>query len=203
LAELFAEPRTRTRAIIALLMAIASATGFWAISTWIPPYVGSVAAKLGLAAPQWASYAGMTYTAGTIVGYVGFGFLADAYGRKPITLLFFALSLVLTPVLFLWLKEPAMLLVTAAVLGCVASGQFTWMSTWLPELFPTQVRATGAGFVFNASRIPAALGVLISGALIVQFGGYGNAATAIAMIYILGLAAGPFLPETRGEPLPG
>jgi MFS family permease len=203
LAELFAEPRTRMRAIIALLMAIASATGFWAISTWIPPYIGSVAAKLGLAAPQWASYAGMAFTLGTIVGYVGFGFLADAYGRKPITLLFFALSLVLTPVLFLWLKEPALLLLTAAVLGAVASGQFTWMSTWLPELFPTQVRATGAGFVFNASRIPAALGVLISGALIVQFGGYGNAATAIAMIYILGLAAGPFLPETRGEPLPG
>jgi MFS family permease len=43
----------------------------------------------------------MTFTVGTIVGYVGFGFLADAYGRKPITLLFFALSLPLTPVLFL------------------------------------------------------------------------------------------------------
>jgi len=202
LAELFAEPRTRSRTIIALLMAIASATGFWAISTWIPPYVGSVAAKLSLPAAQWASYAAMTYTAGTIVGYVGFGFLADAFGRKPITLLFFALSLALTPVLFLWIGDPNLLLVVAALLGCVASGQFTWMSTWLPELFPTRVRATGAGFVFNASRVPAALGVLISGALISFLGGYSHAATAIALIYILGLAAGPFLPETRGDPLP-
>jgi MFS family permease len=202
LTELFADPTTRSRTIIALLMAIASASGFWAISTWIPPYVGSVAAKAGLPAPQWASYAGLTYTAGTIVGYVGFGFLADAYGRKPITLLFFALAFLLTPVLFLWVQDLSLLLVVAALLGCFASGQFTWMSTWLPELFATHLRATGAGFVFNASRVPAALGVLIAGALITTFGGFGNAATAIAAIYILGLVAAPFLPETVAKPLP-
>jgi MFS family permease len=202
LAELFADPVTRSRAIIALVMAIASASGFWAISTWIPPYVASVAAKAGLPAPQWASYAGLTYTAGTIVGYVGFGFLADAFGRKPVTLLFFALAFVLTPVLFLWIKDLSLLLAVAAVLGCFASGQFTWMSTWLPELFATHLRATGAGFVFNASRVPAALGVLIAGALITTFGGFGNAATAIAAIYILGLVAAPFLPETVAKPLP-
>jgi hypothetical protein len=56
---------------------------------------------------------------------------------------------------------------------------------------------------FKASRIPAACGVLIAGALIVYFGGYGNAAMTIAPIYLLGLAIGPFLPETAGKPLPG
>jgi MFS family permease len=203
LADLFVEPETRRRTIIGLLMATASAVGFWAISSWVPPFVGSVAAKHGLAAPQWASYAGMTFTAGTIAGYVGFGFLADAFGRKPITLAFFALSLLLTPVLFLWTANLYLMLFAAALLGCFASGQFTWMSTWLPELFPTRMRATGTGFIFNASRIPAALGVFIAGALIAYLGGYGNAAMTIAMIYILGLVVGPFLPETNGEPLPG
>jgi hypothetical protein len=76
------------------------------------------------------------------------------------------------------------------------------MSTWLPELFPTRIRATGAGFIFNVSRIPAAFGVLIAGQMIVYFGGYGNAAITIATIYVLGLAAGPFLPETAGKVLP-
>lgn len=202
LTELFVEPAMRHRTIIALLMATASAVGFWAISSWVPPYAASMAAKAGLSAPQWASYTGMTFTAGTIVGYVGFGFLADTFGRKPITLLFFALSLVFTPVLFLWMSDPILILVGAALLGCFASGQFTWMSTWLPELYPTRLRATGAGFVFNASRVPAALGVLIAGALIVYFGGYGNAAMAIATIYVLGLVVGPFLPETAGKALP-
>jgi MFS family permease len=202
LVELFVEPATRWRTIIALLMATASSVGFWAISSWVPPYAGSVAVAAGLSAPTWASYTGMTFTAGTIVGYVGFGFLADAYGRKPITLLFFAVSLLLTPVLFVWTSNLYLLLAVATLLGCFASGQFTWMSTWLPELYPTRMRATGAGFIFNASRIPAAFGVLVAGQMIVYFGGYGNAAITIAMIYLLGLAAGPFLPETAGKVLP-
>jgi hypothetical protein len=42
----------------------------------------------------------------------------------------------------------------------------------------------------------------MAGSLIVRFGGYGNAAMIVSTIYILGLAAGPFLPETRGKPLP-
>jgi MFS family permease len=202
LAELFVEPEIRRRTIIALLTATASAVGFWAISSWVPPYAGSLAAKAGLSAPQWASYTGMTFTAGTIAGYVGFGFLADAFGRKPITLLFMALSLVLTPVLFFWTTDLRMLLVIAALLGCFSSGQFTWTSTWLPELYPTRMRATGAGFIFNAARIPAAFGVLIAGGLIAKFGGYGNAAMIIALIYVLGFICAPLLPETLGKPLP-
>jgi MFS family permease len=201
LAGLFA-PAIRKRTIIAFLMATASAVGFWGISTWVPPYVGSIAAKAGLPAPQWASFTGMAYNAGSIIGYVGFGFAADAFGRKPTTLLFFAMSLLLTPVFFLWTHELNMLLIVAGVLGLFASGQFTWMSAWLPELFPTQLRATGVGFIFNAPRVLAALGVFIAGTLIVYFGGYGNACMIVASIYILGLVVGPFLPETRGKPLP-
>jgi hypothetical protein len=45
-------------------------------STWVPPYGGSVATKLGLPGPQWASYTGMTFTAGTVVDYVGFDLCA-------------------------------------------------------------------------------------------------------------------------------
>jgi MFS family permease len=202
LADLFVEPAIRRVTIIALLMATASAVGFWAISSWVPPYVGAVAAKANLSAPQWAGYTGMTFTAGTIIGYVGFGFLADAYGRRPITLLFFAVSLLLIPIFFLSTSNLFVLLPLAALVGCFCSGQFTWMSTWLPELFPTRMRATGTGFVFNTSRIPAAFGVLIAGAAIVYFGGYGNAAMSIGLIYLLGLAVGTFLPETVGMSLP-
>jgi MFS family permease len=202
LTELFAEPEIRRRTIVGLTMATASAVGFWAISTWVPPFGGAMAAKTGLPAAQWASYTGISFTAGTIVGYVAFGFFADIFGRKPITMLYFALSLLLTPVMFLWISSLTTLLTIAALLGCFSSGQFTWMSTWLPELYPTRMRATGAGFIFNASRIPAAFGVLIASAIIAQLGGYGNAAMTIATVYLLGLAAAPFLPETHGKPLP-
>jgi MFS family permease len=202
LLDLFATPAIRNRTIIAFLMATTSAVGFWGISTWVPPYIGAVADTAGLSAPLWASFTGMAYNVGTIAGYISLGFLADAFGRKPVTLAFFAFSLLFTPVLFLWTHELHLLLVVASLVGLFGSGQMTWMSVWLPELYPTRMRATGVGFIFNVPRLIAAGGTLMAGRLIVRFGGYGNAAMIVATIYLLGLAVGPFLPETRGKSLP-
>ena len=200
--DLFATAAIRKRTIIAFLMATASAVGFWGISTWVPPYIGSVAASAGLSSPLWASFTGMAYNAGTIAGYISLGFLADAFGRRPVTLSYFACSLLATPLLFLWTHELHLLLFVSAIVGFFGSGQLTWLATWLPELYPTRMRATALGFIFNAPRLIAAGGTLMAGTLIVKFGGYGNAAMIVSTIYILGLAAGPYLPETRGKPLP-
>ena len=200
--DLFASPMIRKRTTIAFLMATASAVGFWGISTWVPPYIGSVAASVGLSSTQWASFTGLTYNAGAIAGYVSLGFLADAFGRRPVTLAYFAFSFLATPLLFLWTHGLHRLILVSAIVGFFGSGQLTWLSTWLPELYPTRMRATALGFIFNAPRLIAAGGTLMAGRLIVKFGGYGNAAMIVATIYLLGLAVGPSLPETRGKSLP-
>jgi MFS family permease len=202
MADLFVDPEVRRRVILAFLMSLASTFAFWGISTWVPPYVSSIAASAGLPAPQWASYAGMAYNGASIIGYAGFGFLADAFGRKPVTLFYVAAALITVPVMFLLTHDLGMLLVMAGLLGVFVSGQYTWMSAWLPELFPTRMRATAAGFVFNMPRLIAWIGPLISGWIIANFGGFGRAATAVSLIYIISLAAAPFLPETNGKPLP-
>jgi MFS family permease len=152
--------------------------------------------------PQWASYAGMAYTAGAIAGYASFGFLADAFGRRRVTIVFFILALVLTPVLFLWTKDLTLLLVFACINAYFSNGQYSWMPVWLPELYPTRMRATAMAFAFNAPRFVAFLGPLLAGTLIVQFGGFGQAATILALIYVVGIVAAPFLPETLGKGLP-
>ena len=64
------------------------------------------------------------------------------------------------------------------------------------------MRATALAFVFNGPRFIAFLGPLLAGTMIVQFGGYGQAAMALALVYLVGIAATPFLPETLGKPLP-
>jgi MFS family permease len=201
-ADLFADPEIRRRTILAFLMSLATTFAFWGISTWIPPYVASVATAAGLPGQQWASYAGMAYNGASIIGYAGFGFLADAYGRKPVTLFYVGMALIMVPISFLWAHDLGILLVCAGLLGVFVSGQYTWMSAWLPELFPTRVRATGAGFVFNMPRLIAWIGPLIAGSLIANFGSFGRAAMAISLIYILSLVCAPFLPETKGKPLP-
>jgi MFS family permease len=202
MADLFVDPEVRRRVILAFLMSLATTFAFWGISTWVPPYISGIAASAGLPAPQWASYAGMAYNGASIIGYAGFGFLADAYGRKPVTLFYVAAALITVPVMFLLTHDLGMLLVMAGLLGVFVSGQYTWMSAWLPELFPTRMRATAAGFVFNMPRLIAWVGPLISGWIIANFGGFGRAATAVSLIYIISLAAAPFLPETNGKPLP-
>lgn len=202
LIDLFSEPELRRRAIIVFLMSLTTTLGWWGISTWVPPFIGSMAAAQGLSQQAWASYAGMAYTAGSVTGYIALGFLADAYGRKPVTIAFFVLALVLTPVLFLTTGDPGLLLVLAFVNAIFSNGQYTWMPVWLPELFPTRMRATALAFAFNGPRFVAFLGPLISGTLIAQFGGYGQAAMIVALIYVVGIIATPLLPETRGKPLP-
>src|SRR5215470_14890900 len=148
LVDLFAEPEVRRRTIFAFLMSLTTTLAWWGISTWVPPYIGSVAAKAGLPAQQWASYAGMAYNFGAILGYAGLGFLADRFGRKPVVMFYFAASLLMTPVLFLWTTDLNLLLVAAAVNAFFTLGQYSWMPVWLPELFPTRSRATGIAFAF-------------------------------------------------------
>ena len=202
LLDLFADPAARGRTLLVFLMSMTTTIGFWGISTWVPPFIGSIAAKNGLQATQWASYAGMAYTAGSVVGYISLGFLADAFGRKPVTILFFALALLLTPVLFFATQDLRLLLVLAGVNAVFSNGQYTWMPVWLPELYPTRMRATALAFAFNAPRFIAFLGPLLAGTMIVQFGGFGQAAMVLAATYLIGIIATAFLPETRGEPLP-
>lgn len=202
LVDLFADRSLRRQTMLVFLMSLASTAGFWAISTWVPPFIGGVAAASGLNAARWASYAGLAYTFGAVVGYISLGFLADRFGRKPVTIVFFVCALLLTPVLFFWTRDPQLLLILACVNAVFSNGQFSWMPAWLPELYPTRMRATALAFAFNGPRFIAFLGPLVAGTMIVQFGGYGQAAMVLALIYIVGIAAAPFLPETVGKPLP-
>ena len=200
--DLLSDRTLRKRTILVFLMSLATTVGFWGISTWVPPFIGGIAAASGQSGAQWASYGGMAYTFGSVVGYIGLGFLADAYGRKPVTIAFFVLALALTPVLFFSTRDPMLLLLLAFVNAVFSNGQYTWMPAWLPELYPTRMRATALAFAFNGPRFIAFLGPLLAGTMIVQFGGYGQAAMVLALIYIVGIAAAPFLPETVGQPLP-
>jgi MFS family permease len=201
-ADLFANPEIRRRTIIALLLSLTTTLAWWGVSSWLPPYTASLAAKANLPPQQWAAYAGMAYNFGGILGYICLGFLADWIGRRPVVMLYFAMAFLMTPVLFLWTEDLNLLLLAAAINAFFTLGQYSWMPVWLPELFPTRSRGTGIAFVFNAPRFIAFLGPLFAGTLIVQFGGYGKAAMIFACIYFLGLVAAPFLPETKGKPLP-
>jgi MFS family permease len=201
LVDLFAEPAVRSRLLITFVMSLSITIGYWGVSSFVPSFVGAVATAAGLAAPTWAALAGLVQNIGALLGFVAFGFLADRFGRKPTTMLFYLMCLVLTPIVYLWVQDIHVLVLGFAVYGFFIQGVFSWTPIWLPELFPTRMRATAAGFIFNAPRLISAVTPLIAGSLIVGLGGYGKAATIISLFYIFGLIAVPFLPETKGKPL--
>ena len=72
---------------------------------------------------------------------------------------------------------------------------------FLPELFPTAVRTTGVGFCYNCGRLVTAVGVIFAGALVGVFGSTAKAASAVSLIYLLGIFVLIFARETRGNNL--
>jgi len=200
--DLFADRSVRRPLICAFLMMLSVTFAFWGVSTFIPTYVGSVASKAGLSAPTWSAWAGLATSICGVFGFVSPGFPADAFGRKPAAMLLYFMTLILTPVVYLWAQDIYGLLFSVAIFGFFTLGIWAWAPIWLPELFPTRMRATAVAFTFNAPRFISCMGPLIAGTLIVSLGGYGPAATIVGLFYILGLVVAPFLPETNGKPLP-
>jgi len=202
LVDMFAEPAVRMRLILTFVMSLSVTIGYWGVSSFVPAYVGTVAAAQSLPPQYYAGLVGLVQNIGALLGFASFGFLADHFGRKPTTMLYYLLCLILTPLVYLGINDIHLLVLAFAVYGFFIQGCFAWTPIWLPELFPTRMRGTAAGFIFNAPRLISAVAPLIAGTLIVGLGGYNKAATIIGLFYILGLFAVPFLPETQGKPLP-
>ena len=201
--QILAAPDLRRRLLLLLVLSLSTIVAWWAVSSWIPFYAGQIAAKAGGNAQRAVALAGLYYNLGGILGYFVFGVLADAWGRKPTMVLYYAGAVVLVLVLFRAVQDPSVFLVVAAVNGFFTLGQFAWMPVYLPELFPTAVRGSAISLVFDVTRYLAAAGPLLAGWLIVNLGGVSAAASIIGLAYILGLVVTPFAaPETKGRPLP-
>ena len=143
------------------------------------------------------------FSIGSVAGFIMLGYLADTIGRKPTIWLYYQGALVLSLCFFLLVRERNAVLIMAAATGFFTSGQFAWMTIYLPELFPTQVRGTAMSLVFDSSRTLAGIGPLLAGWMISFFGGIGMAAAVMSLIYVVGLIVTPFAgPETNGKALP-
>ena len=128
--------------------------------------------------------------------------MADRLGRRPVFALMCVGSLLMLPVTFLTPRSYVHVLLLLPLLGFFNNGIFSGFPIYLPELYPTRIRATGAGFCFNVGRVLASTGPFLTGCLVTALGSFGRAASAVAVVYVVGLLILPFAPETRGKPLP-
>ena len=196
------EPALRRNTIMACLISAVAVIGTWGVFQWIPTWVGSMVSKD--VAPQRVAVAAMFMAFGQIVGAFLGGPSAEWLGRRISYAIFCVGSLVFAIALYTTVHGYGVqLLVLAALAGVFTTAFFGWLPLYLPELFPTRIRATGEGITFNFGRIIAAIGVFQTGALVAAFqGSYQKAGAVMSLIYLVGLILIWFVPETKGCKLP-
>jgi MFS family permease len=197
-------PALRWRSLLA-----ATLSGIPLIATW-----GAVASMIpiwtkSMSTQNWANYAQTSSGFGAVLGALTGALLAHYLGRRRT---YFALcvgSLLICAYLFRWHFQihpgvDGWFLVVVGLTGFFTASFYGWLPLYLPELFPTRVRATGQGFGYNFGRIIAAGGALYMSHLLqnVFQGDYAQAGAVISLIYIAGLGVIWLAPETRGQPLP-
>lgn len=92
-------------------------------------------------------------------------------------------------------------LANSFIMGGLTASFYGFFPLYLPELFPTSVRATGQGFCFNVGRIIAAIGGLQVANLVAAFGSSAKAYSVLCSVYVLGMILVWFAPETKGKEL--
>jgi len=204
LAELFAPGLVRGT-LAGSGLAFVAVFGLWGATNWTPTLIRALPDLQNLdaaALTSRVSYAAMLLNVGALAGYLSFGPLADRVGRRWAFALMCVGSLVMLPATFLTPRSYTEVLLLLPLLGFFNNGIFSGFPIYLPELYPTRIRATGAGFCFNIGRLLASAGPFLTGYLVMALGSFGRAASAVAVIYLVGLLILPFAPETKGQPLP-
>lgn len=146
---------------------------------------------------------------GAALGMSGFTWLCGRLGRRTSFVIGFASALVVTALVYWKLETPEQAMWMMPLMGAVQLGTFAGFSIYLPELFPSRLRSTGVSFCYNLGRFAAAGGSFFSAALAKSvFGHFGSplmqrySAMAMCAIFLIGIIAVIWAPETKNKPLP-
>jgi MFS family permease len=143
-------------------------------------------------------------TTGGGLGLLSFAPVSQRLGRRPAFVLFHAGGFVMTAVVFLLAGSVAALIVALPIFGFFTLGMHAGYAIYFPELYPTRLRGTGAGFSFNMARV-VVVPVLILFAWL-QDGPpdltLPAAMLVLGSLYLVGIVLALLAPETRGQPLP-
>jgi MFS family permease len=191
------------RTLLVILLGSTLQFAYWGIFFWLPGF---------LARPVTQGGAGMGIVGslgwiipvqvGAYFGYLTFGFIADRVGRRPTFIGFMLGAATLVPIYALMARSPLVLLLLGPVLGYVGHGYFSMFGSFVAELFPTPVRATGQGTSYNAGRLAGALAPYVIGVLAQQPRiGLGLAIASTSAFFLASAVIIFALPDRSGQPL--
>jgi len=197
--------QNRYSTMVGLIFCLGTLLAIWTTVIWLPTIQTIMLEKDGItgaAAIPYVSRGMMLWGIGGIFGYSSFGFIADAIGRRPAIVLYNVGTMVLGFTLYLGLSHYELYPYLLPIYGFFVLGVFSGHAVYLPELFPTHMRATAVSFCNGTGRVITSTGPLVAGLLVGYFGGLNVPAaimTGFAAVSILAMWLGR---ETRADPLP-
>lgn len=222
-ASLFGDPRWRRSALLGMLLCVAGVIGLWGIGFFSPELVGPVierslrdqnlpAEQIAGAKGIWIGVNSIVFNLGAFVGMLVMTRLAQRFGRRPAFVVAFLAAMVATIGYFQYFNGKGDIWMSA-VMGACQLALFAGFAIYLPELFPLRLRSTGTSFCYNVGRFVAATGPFTLGKLQahlkagtaspdLKIEAFRSAATYMSAVFLVGLVAIAFLPETKGRPLP-
>jgi MFS family permease len=198
LSDLFRKPWLRST-VLGTLMAIAATMGAFGVLTWMPSFAGQLARAEHANPVHAASVVMIIQGISIVIGLISFGLLTQVLGRRRAYILGCVCCMISVPLVYLKATSLMTFYILVPLLGLFVNGIFGVFPILFPELFPTRLRSTGTAFCFNIGRVLSSMAPAITGWLIGIFGNIPHAASVTALVYIIGLIAVMFLPETRGK----
>jgi len=204
------------RMLLGACLAGVALLGTWGSLQWVAKWSIALAGQLpGEGAGSYAKeFTTIAASSGAILGTIAAALVGGWIGRR----ITYALLCVGSFVSLVYMYQAndaynAKLLASVFVAGGITAAFYGWFPLYLPELFPTSIRATSQGFAYNFGRVLSAVGSLQTATLTTYFAAdiakdrieieaFPNAGATLAGIYLIGLFLIWLGPETKGRPLP-
>ncbi|MEN9361020.1 MAG: putative sialic acid transporter [Verrucomicrobiota bacterium] len=221
---LLGDSTQRKNALLGLILCSAGIIGLWGLGNFQPEVVtgllkekysadGLLGKDLEGAIARDRAFAFMAQNLGGFFGMLALAKLAQVWGRRPAFALGFISATLATMLMFKAMTSYDKIWWIIPLMGAAQYSLFAGYAIYLPELFPSSQRATGVSFCYNIGRFVAATAPVTLGAWTAylsknaateaeKLNAFRDAGFWMSLILLTGLLVLPFLPETKGKPLP-
>jgi MFS family permease len=185
-------------AVFLAAMNAATMFAWWGLNLWVPSYLSLPPTQggIGLSTETMAVFI-VAMQVGMWLGYVTFGFVSDALGRRP-TYIGYLVSAALLVWAYAKVRNPMVLLALGPFVAFFGTGYFSGFGAVASEIFPTSIRATALGVTYNSGRLLSAVAPFVVGTM-AQNRGFGPAFMLTSFAFLVAALLWLGIPETKGR----
>ena len=159
------QPALRRSTVALTLMNACCLFAWWGFNLWVPSYLSLPVARGGIGfSPQTMTALIVAMQIGMWLGYISFGYLATAFGRRRVYVSFLLCAAALLAV-YSGIRSAWLLALLGPCLAFTATGYYSGFAAVTADTYPNAIRSTGQGFTYNVGRLASAAAPYAAGTL--------------------------------------